>query len=138
MAIDRTQVPAPVAPREAIQVDELGGEVIVQGLLLSQRLQMAAARQRLSVPRAGETDEEARERAPDAALGGPFEPHRERAAGDVICETLARCVLASDGEPLWSAAQWQVFGSTHVGAALALFNAAQRLNGFDIGAARGN
>lgn len=122
MAIDRTQVPAPVAPREAIQVDELGGEVIVQGLLLSQRLQMAAARQRLSVPRAGETDEEA----------------RERAAGDVICETLARCVLANDGEPLWSAAQWQVFGSTHVGAALALFNAAQRLNGFDIGAARGN
>lgn len=38
MALKRDQIPAPVLPKEAHEVPELGGEVIVRGLLLRERL----------------------------------------------------------------------------------------------------
>jgi hypothetical protein len=41
MALKRSEIPRPLPPAEAVQVDSLGGEVIVRGLLLSQRLEMA-------------------------------------------------------------------------------------------------
>ncbi len=38
MALARADIPRPMLPGEAVQVDELGGEVIVRSLTLSQRL----------------------------------------------------------------------------------------------------
>jgi len=37
-ALKKSEIKAPVLPKEAVQVDELGGEVIVRGLLLRERL----------------------------------------------------------------------------------------------------
>jgi hypothetical protein len=36
--LKKSQIPAPVLPTEAVEVPELGGEVIVRGLLLKDRL----------------------------------------------------------------------------------------------------
>lgn len=41
MAIRRADVATPLLPQEAIQIDSLGGEVIVSGLMLKERLEMA-------------------------------------------------------------------------------------------------
>jgi hypothetical protein len=38
MALRKSEIKAPVLPKEAVQVNELGGEVIVRGLLLRERL----------------------------------------------------------------------------------------------------
>jgi hypothetical protein len=122
MALDRSQVSAPVVPSQAVQVDVLGGELIVQGLMLGPRLALAAARQRLAKPIGDETDAQA----------------QERAAGEVIALTLAQCVLADDGKPLWSAEQWHAFGGQHIDVAVQLWQVAQRLNGHDVEAASGN
>jgi hypothetical protein len=41
MPLRRSEIARPLPPAEVVQVDALGGEVIVRGLLLSQRLEMA-------------------------------------------------------------------------------------------------
>ena len=41
MALLKNQIKPPVLPAEAVDVPELGGEVIVRGLLLRQRLDLA-------------------------------------------------------------------------------------------------
>lgn len=38
MALKRDQIAAPVLPKEAVEVPEMGGEVVVRGLLLRERL----------------------------------------------------------------------------------------------------
>lgn len=115
MPIDRNQVPAPEVPREEIEVPELGGSVTVRGLLLTERLRISSLRAADAAPRPGETDDEAKARADTAS----------------VPRLLALTVLASDGQPLWSEAQWQAFGAQHFATALGLFNAAMRLSGFD-------
>lgn len=40
MALKKADIKPPVLPKEAVQVDELGGEVIVRGLLLRERVQL--------------------------------------------------------------------------------------------------
>ncbi|MGH6625142.1 MAG: hypothetical protein ACRECD_01120 [Burkholderiaceae bacterium] len=115
MALERNQIKPPVLPKEAVQVDALGGELIVRGLLLSQRLEMSALNAGLSAPLAGETELQA----------------RARAGGRLVANTLARCVVLADGEPMWSADQWDQFGATHPEPVLHLFKVARRLGGHD-------
>lgn len=122
MALERNQIQSPVLPKEAVQVDALGGEVIVRGLLLSERMEMSALNVRLSQPQAGESEADA----------------RARAGGQLVVHTLARCVVLADGEPMWSAAQWDEFGARYPEEALHLFNTARRLNGQDAEAAEKN
>lgn len=43
MVLSKSDIPRPTLPAETIQVDELGGEVIVQGLRLRDRVQVGAA-----------------------------------------------------------------------------------------------
>lgn len=45
MALKKSDIKKPVLPKEAVQVDELGGEVIVRGLLLRQRLELFGNKQ---------------------------------------------------------------------------------------------
>ncbi len=46
MAINRAQLILPSLPKEAVEVPELGGEVIVAGLPLSKRLELSAGQRR--------------------------------------------------------------------------------------------
>jgi hypothetical protein len=115
MAVKRGDVKPPVLPKEAVQVDAIGGEVVVCGLLMSAQMAITAQIMQASEPRDGETEEAA----------------KIRARAQRIALTLAPCVLADDGKPLWTAAEWDVFGNRHPQAALDLFHLAQRLNGQD-------
>lgn len=107
--VTRSAVGEPAAlARELIQVDVLGGEVAIVELDLGGRL-----------------DFEAMAAEHRGAEGRPASPYA------MIPQLLARCVRAADDEPLFTAAQWQTFGARNRDAAIALFNAAMRLNGFD-------
>lgn len=122
MALERNQIKPPVLPKEAVQVDALGGEVIVRGLLLSERLALSSQQARLFQPQAEETQEDA-----DARAGVAMVP-----------VTLARCVLASDNKPVWSEAEWEAFGAVHTADAVLLFNTAVRLSGQSLEASTKN
>lgn len=103
MALRRSEIARPLLPMEAVDVPEIGGEVIVRGLMLSDRLE----------------------------LGVKF-----RDAGfRQMPEMLARCVVAADQQPVYTADEWEAFGALHFDTVLKLADLAQRLSGFDRGAA---
>lgn len=122
MVVKRGDIKPPVLPREAVSVDAIGGEVIVRGLLMSEQMAITTQILMAGKPQPGETDEAAGIRARSLR----------------VAETLARTVVLDDGQPLWTAAEWDVFGSRESGAALQLFSVAQRLNGQDEEAAEKN
>lgn len=115
MALERSQIKPPVLPKEAVPVDALGGEVIVRGLLMSERLALSALSAQLGIPLTGE--------GPDLA--------RARAGGQIVAHTLAAVVLLADGKPLYTAQEWDEFGALQPDAVLDLFNRSRRLNGLD-------
>lgn len=130
--LKRAQVAAPTLPKETVAVDALGGEVIVRGLLLTERI---ALTNRIATLRMAANPQPAKAKAGAAAApAGPVKAQAYDPATDVqlaMPMLLALCVLDADSEPLWTDAQWQVFGGQHQGQALALFNVAWRLSGFD-------
>jgi hypothetical protein len=95
MPLNRSQLKAPELAAEPVNVPELGGEVVVQAMMMSDRLQIATA-----------------------AL--PQFAH--------VAEVLARSVVDDEGERVWTAAQWEIFGGQHQDAAWRLFEIAQRLS----------
>ena len=102
--IQRGQI-APVAlPTEIVDVPAIGGSVRVQGMNLPQLLAFRARSRRAAEPVADET--------PQAAA--------ERVSGEMIPALLAECVVLDDGAPVYSAAEWAIFGTQHPGDALAL------------------
>lgn len=103
-AIKRSAIKPPVLPREAVKVAALGGEVIVRGLLLRERLSLLGTLR-------------------DKAEGAVDFAH--------VCEVLATCVLADDNKPIYTAADWEAFGGMHMGEALELFAKCQALSGLD-------
>lgn len=102
MALKKADIKPPVLPREAVEVVELGGEVVVRGLLLRERLALFD----------------------DALAGAQKYGH--------ISAVLAACVVDAEGEPVYTVEQWEQFGAAHFEAALALFKVAQRLSGLDV------
>jgi hypothetical protein len=106
MALKRDQIKPPALPREAVMVEELGGEVIVRGLLLRERLALFAG----------------------ASEGAAEYKH--------VCEVLAVSVLAGDDKPVYTADEWEAFGARHLAAAISLFSHVQRLSGLDIEASK--
>jgi hypothetical protein len=120
--IERNQVKAPSLPRETVAVPAMGGDVIVRGLLLSERLELSGFHARLVKPLDGESEEQA----------------RSRAGGHLVSFTLARAVELADGKPLFSQAEWDTFGAEHGEAVLGLFQRANLLGGQDIEAAAKN
>jgi hypothetical protein len=113
--IERSEVKVPSLPRETVEVPALGGEVIVRGLLLSERLELSGFHERLADPMPGETDEQA----------------RSRAGGQIVAFTLSRAVVLADGKPLYTQTEWDTFGSKNPDAALDLFNRSRVLAGLD-------
>lgn len=105
MAIKRSDIKPPVLPKEAVRVEALGGEVVVRGMLLRERLAIMS---------------EARKQ-PDGSVDFSN-----------ICQVLALCVLADDGKPVYASAQlWEEFGATHMEEAIELFTKCQALSGQD-------
>lgn len=105
--VKRGAVPAPVLPKETVEVPALGGEVVVRGLLLTEYLRM-----KNRIATASKDSSEA---------DGIY---------SILPPLLATCVLDADGQPLWTEDEWQAFGAKEPGQALELFNVASRLSGF--------
>lgn len=101
MAILRENVLLPVLPTESVQVGALGGEVIVRGMLLRERLAFSR-----------------RASQPDA---DPL---------SLTYDLVAASVLADDQKPVFTAPEWEVFSTAHPEAFFELLAVAQRLNGF--------
>lgn len=101
MALDRSAIVLPELPREEVDVPELGGAVIVRGLLLRQRMEFFSALRE----------------AEDRYV--------------MLAKLLHMTVVGSDDKPLLSEAEWERFGGVHFAAAVALFNAAERLSGLN-------
>ena len=96
----KSSTPAPSLPEETVTVQELGGEVLVRGMLLKDRLSIALA-----------------------------EGYERMAA------MLAACVFANDDKgqptPLYTADEWERFGSRHYAAAINLWDVTRRLSDID-------
>lgn len=102
MALRRNEIAAPVLPRETHEVPELGGEIVVRGLLLRERLALFD----------------------DANNGGERFGH--------LSAVLAACVIDAEDKPVYTIDEWERFGALHFEAALRLFGIAQRLSGLDV------
>lgn len=111
MALLKKDVPAPMLPdQRVVSVPELGGEVIVRPLLLSDRLALAR---------------EARVNDKPKDFGH-------------IASLLTHAVVDAEGEQLFTTAQWEAWGSLHMLAALSLWDAAWSMSGLDTDAAEKN
>lgn len=118
MTIERNQVKAPQLAREVVNVPSIGGEVIVRGMRMSDRMALWDC----SKPRGMETDEQAKARAEQF----------------MVAETLARTVVLADDQPLWTVAEWDVFASANSEETLRIFAIANRLSGGDTAAVEKN
>lgn len=113
MTLERGQITPVVLPQEEVEAPEIGGTVLVEGMDMPRLQRFAAARRRALVPLDGESED-------DAA---------ERASGELLPLALAMCVLAADGQPVYTAAQWAAFGPRYPQRLLALWQAVMRLSG---------
>lgn len=117
--ITRASVAAPTLPKETVEVEALGGDVVVRGLLLTER--MTLEQRIVSAAKA----------AREAAAASPGQPQNDAGVNAALPMLLASCVLDADGKQLWTEAEWQIFGGRHPLQAVALFNVAWRLAGLD-------
>lgn len=117
MALNRSQIKLPELPNETVAVESLGGEVIVRGMLLSERLASDNVHTSTRKPKEGETE---------------FDAHA-RAGAAVIFRTLHICVVDDAGNRLMTLDEWDKFGTANQHDAFRLFNTAMRLSGQDLG-----
>lgn len=110
-----SQAPNPTLPKQTVQVDALGGEVIVRALRLRERLHM---------------QQRVRARAASVDAGQMIE--------EMVPDLLALAVVNDVGAPIYTAEQWDEFGASHQDTVLELFNTAMRLSGYDSEADRKN
>jgi hypothetical protein len=128
-----------IIPRsETVDVPELGGAVIVRGLLASEVFALSGVRgQALRRVREARAEHEARIAAlPEGAAQPEFEPpeldwDELRSYGAYITRLLACAVTLKNGLSLYSADQWEVVGQHHPGLPTRLQRIAERLSGLD-------
>lgn len=109
--VKKAGIASPVLPKQSVEVEVLGGEVVVRGLLLVELLGVQNRIAQLHQATAG---------GDDAA-----------SVSEIVPDVLAMCVLDADGVSLFTREQWQVFGGQHEASALNLFNVAWGLSGMD-------
>lgn len=107
--IKRAEAPTPTLPKETTPVEALGGDVVVRGLLLSERMALQA---KLSAVRKADTLDQSE-------------------VYTILPLLLSLCVLDADGLPIYTQPEWEAFGARHTNQALAVFAVAWRLCGFD-------
>lgn len=116
MPLTRETATVPKLSSEEVPMPSLGGDVIVREMLLDEKLLNTSMQTRERIPLEGEADEDA----------------KTRAGGSMVARILSWCVVQPNGEPLLSQREWREFGGAHLGEALAAFNVALRLSGFDL------
>lgn len=105
--LKRGEIQHSTLDQEIVAVEVLGGDVLIRGMTLRERLAFAA-----------------RARASDQVP--TLSDDRETFAN--VAHVLSWCVLDADREPLMTQEQWETWGSTHLGEAMRLFAAAKRLS----------
>lgn len=115
MVLSRDTLRLPTLPKETVHCAALGGEVVVRGMQLSERLAVSGQRADLAKPRQGESQADA----------------EARAGATLVPRVLAFTVLLDDGSPALDVAEWEALGATEPGACMALFDVAMRLSGHD-------
>lgn len=115
--LTRETAASPVLPEEVVPFPPAGGDILVRGLLLTQRLANERLHQAERVALDGETDVQA----------------QARAGARIVTRLLAQTVVEEEsGLPLFTEAQWDKFGSTHRTDVFRIFNVAMRLSGHAI------
>lgn len=97
--VKKADIKRPVLPKEAVPVESMGGEVIVRGLLFSERMALFA----------------------EAGEGAQIMVYVPR--------LLAMTVIDAEAKPIFSADEWEVFGVGQEAEMLALMQVALRLSG---------
>ena len=97
--VKKADVKKPVLPKEAVRVESMGGELVVRGLLFSERMALFA----------------------EAGEGAQVMAYVPR--------LLAVTVLDADAKPVFTAEEWEVFGTGNEADMLALMQVALRLSG---------
>lgn len=121
MALIKRQSLQPlILPTEEVEVEALGGSVVVRGMSYSARVMFLEAAH--------------------VALGVKSE---DKAISTMRLKTMAPAALAdnvfdADDQPLMDADAWDVFGRLHGAAVDTLFATLLRLSGFDVEEARKN
>jgi hypothetical protein len=98
MPLEKSSIPRPVLARETVNVPELGGEVVVQALLLRDRLALSDAERSYAL----------------------------------VADMLSRSVVDANGDPIFTAEEWEIFGATgaeHHEAAMSLWDKARAVSG---------
>lgn len=106
--LKRGDLAAPALPREQVNVASLGGDVIVRGLMLSERIALFGD-----------------------APGAKREFAERIAAHQSMANMLSVAVLDADDEPLFTSEQWESFGAKQPEEFNALCAVAMRLAGFE-------
>lgn len=111
--ITRDAIAPSALPSEEHAAPEIGGDVLVRGMDLPAFQRFALAQRKAAEPQPGEAPEEA----------------QARAVAEVMPLLLHLCVLAGDGQPVYSPAEWAAFARKHADRTVALLEAATRLSG---------
>jgi hypothetical protein len=126
--LQRADVPGAVTVRqEIVHVASLGGEVIVRGRMLAETMLLLSLRGN----EADEEDAVTADAKPKKLTARERKVRAVRHGVDVVCETLHMQVVLEDGEPMFSAEQWQQHGAQHPTELLDLYKVAERLAGAD-------
>ncbi len=117
MALTRETATPPVLPQEEVPFPPAGGDVLVRGLLMTQRLANDRLHQVDRLTLEDETEVQA----------------HARAGARIVTRVLAQAVVEEEsGLPLFTEAQWDQFGATHRLDVFRVFNVAMRLSGHDL------
>jgi hypothetical protein len=139
-----------VLRQESVDAPELGGAVIVRGLLASESFAVSAFRsqalRRIREERRGEPatgaegDAQAAEHAAKHATIDPavLTFDELRLYGSYVSHLLACAVTVGNGMQLYSAAQWEVAGQHHPALLVRLQTVAERLSGLNAEAVEKN
>lgn len=123
--LKKCNIAKPSVRKETIAVAELGGEVVVRGTMLDERLALVFG----ASPATGAADDEP---------GADLEEEDPRRKYRHIARLLAYAVVDANGEPIYTVDEWAEFGGQHFGATLQLYSAARRLSGMDADEAKKN
>lgn len=118
MPVSRSNV-QPVQRRTAeVPCAPFGGDVTVRGMDLPQWLAFEDARSMLREPLEGETPHQ----------------HDARRMNKLLPLVLSMCVVADDGEPIYSEDDWRIWCGQNIAEGYVLFAAATGLSGTDTAA----
>lgn len=133
------QAGPPLVPlQETVPAPELGGAVIVRGLMASESFAVSALRSQAlrRVHQAAAARRRATQDAPDGAPAPEIEPPdldfaELRSYGRYLPHLLACAVVTPSGLGLYTAEQWELVGQHHPGLLLRLQAVAERLSGLN-------